>query len=331
MVIKCRITLVVFAYKQSTMIDDAIDSALAQVCEPIEIILSDDASPDDTYARMLVRAAAYQGPHQVIVRRNEKNLGMNGHFNTVIQAARGDLVVMMAGDDISLPDRVAHIAQAWDNSGQKLDLIASHLYDMSAEGKDLGVVHVDDLSQWHTVDDWAHRRPYIVGAAHAFTRRLFNRFGPLQPLVSHEDQVNVLRALCAEGACTIDLPLVRYRRGGVSDRMRDFSGEHFLASIQRLNRIHVALHRQWLHDAQIAGCLDLVQHSTEKEYQRELFVQSLLESPNWRIRCQNALRPSLVPLGWRVRKLIYLSWPGVAARVRYMQSAFKQMRYGDRR
>ncbi|NOU01132.1 MAG: glycosyltransferase family 2 protein [Gallionella sp.] len=331
MTIERRITLVVFAYKQSGMIDAAIDSALAQVCEPIEIILSDDASPDDTYARMLAKAAAYQGPHQVVVRRNEKNLGINEHFNVVVQAAHGDLIVMMAGDDISLPDRVAHIAQAWDNSGQKLDLIASHLYDMNAEGEVLGVVHVDDLSQWHTVGDWVRHRPYIIGAAHAFTRRLFDHFGALQPHVAYEDQVNVLRALCAGGACTIDIPLVRYRRGGVSDRMRDFSGKHFLASVQRLNRIHVALHKQWLHDAQIAGCLDLVQRSTEKEYQRELFIQSLLESPNWYTRCQNTLRPSLVPLGWRVRKLIYLSWPGIAARIRYMQSASKQMRNGDRR
>ncbi len=331
MTIRCRITLVVFAYNQSAVIDAAIDSALAQVCEPIEIILSDDASPDNTYTRMLAKAAAYEGPHQVIVRRNEKNLGINEHFNAVLQSAHGDLVVMMAGDDISLPDRVAYIAQAWDNSGQKLDLIASHLYDMDAEGKNLGVMHVDDLSQWHTVDDWAHHRPYIVGAAHAFTRRLFDRFGALQPFVSYEDQVNILRALCAGGACTIDLPLVRYRRGGVSDRMRDFSGEHFLASVRRLNRIHVALHRQWLHDAQIAGCLDLVQHSIKKEYQRELFVQSLLESPNWYSRCQSTLRPSSVPLGWRVRKLIYLSWPGIAARIRHMQSASKQIRNGDRR
>ncbi len=52
-----RITLVVFAYNQSAMIDAAIDSALVQVCEPIEILLSDDASPDDTFARMQARAA----------------------------------------------------------------------------------------------------------------------------------------------------------------------------------------------------------------------------------------------------------------------------------
>ena len=84
-----RITLVVFAYNQSAMIDAAIDSALAQVGEPIEILLSDDASPDDTFARMQAKAAAYRGPHQVRVRRNPTNLGINGHFNAVVEAAQG--------------------------------------------------------------------------------------------------------------------------------------------------------------------------------------------------------------------------------------------------
>jgi glycosyltransferase involved in cell wall biosynthesis len=326
-----RITLVVFAYNQSAMIDAAIDSALAQVCEPIEILLSDDASPDDTFARMQAKAAAYQGPHLVRVRRNAGNLGINGHFNAVVEAAQGELLVMMAGDDLSLPERVARVAQAWDASEQRLDLIASHLVDMSPEGEDLGVVRVDDLSQWRTVEDWAQRRPYIIGAAHAFTRRLFERFGPLLPRVSYEDQVNLLRALCGGGACTIDSPLVRYRRGGVSDRMREFSGERFLAWVRRLNVIHIALHQQWLQDAARAGCLDVVQRAIEREYQRERFVAALLEAPGALSRWRLALRPSPVDFGWRVRKCVYLAWPGLAAAIRAAQSANRQRRRGQGR
>ncbi|MEX8494462.1 glycosyltransferase family 2 protein, partial [Sphaerotilus sp.] len=259
------------------------------------------------------------------------NLGINGHFNAVVEAAQGELLVMMAGDDLSLPERVARVAQAWDASGQRLDLIASHLIDMGPEGEDLGVVRVDDLSQWRTVEDWAQRRPYIIGAAHAFTRRLFERFGPLLPRVSYEDQVNLLRALCGGGACTIDAPLVRYRRGGVSDRMREFSGARFIAWARRHNVIHVALHQQWLHDAQIAGCLDVVQRATDREYQRERFIESLLDAPGALARWRITLRPSPVDVGWRVRKCVYLAWPGLAAAIRAAQSASKQRRRGPGR
>jgi glycosyltransferase involved in cell wall biosynthesis len=326
-----RITLAVLAYRQAGFIDAAVQSALGQVCEPVEVLLSDDASPDTTHDQMQALAAAYRGPHQVVVRRNARNLGIGDHINEVVRAARGQLIVMMAGDDLSLPQRVARVAAAWDASNQQLDLIASDLIDMDQDGIDQGVLKVDDLAQWRSLDDWARQRPYIVGAGHAFTRRMFDRFGPLGPRVSYEDQVNMLRALLGGGACTIAEPLVRYRRGGVSDRMRNFSAEQFLAWMRRLNGIHVALHQQWLQDARTAGHEEFVRGVIHREYQRERFIEALLAAPDLPGRWAAVRQFGEVALGWRLRKFAYLSMPALAARIRAMQSSSKRLRHGEGR
>jgi glycosyltransferase involved in cell wall biosynthesis len=329
--VRPRITLAVLAYNQSRFIDDAVRSALGQVCEPVEVLLSDDASPDTTFAQMQALAAAYRGPHQVVLRRNPHNLGIGEHYNEVLRAARGELIVMMAGDDLSLPERVALSAKAWDESGGRLDLIACDLVDMSHDGADLGVLEVDDLARWKTLDDWARRRPYIVGAGHAFTRRLFDRFGPLAPGVAYEDQVNLLRALCGGGAVTLHQPLVRYRRGGVSDRMREFSGAQYVAWTRRQSIKHVALHAQWLADARIAGCFDLVDRATRREHDRELFIRDLLAAPDLASRLRVTRGARSVDLGWRVRKLLYWQWPALGARVRRLQAQSKRLRHGEQR
>jgi glycosyltransferase involved in cell wall biosynthesis len=326
-----RITLVVLAYRQAQFIDDAVRSALAQQCEPIEVLLSDDASPDSTHEQMRALADAYRGPHQVVVRRNERNLGIGAHFNEVVRAARGELIVLMAGDDLSLPERVARVAQAWDASQQRLDLVASHLIDMSPDGLDVGEVRVDDLAQCRSVEDWARRRPYIVGAAHAFTRRCFDRFGPLRPDVSHEDQVNLLRAVCGGGACTIDAPLVRYRQGGVSDRMRHFSAEQFMARARRVNAAHLALHQQWLADARTAGHEAVVADAIRRDDLRERFLQAVLGAPDLAARWRALGAHRDVSLGWRLRKFAYLSMPALAARVRALQASSKALRHGQGR
>ncbi|WP_280154985.1 glycosyltransferase [Piscinibacter sp. XHJ-5] len=326
-----RITLAVLAYRQAAFIDDAVKSALAQTGEPIEILLSDDASPDSTHEQMRSLATGYAGPHEVVVRRNPANLGIGAHFNEVVRAARGELIVMMAGDDLSLPDRVARVAAAWDASQQRLDLIASHLIDMDHEGRDVGIVEVDDLAQWRSLQDWAQHRPYIVGAAHAFTRRTFQRFGPLGPKVAHEDQVNLLRALCGGGAATLPVPLVRYRQGGVSDRMRAFTAEHFVARMRRSNATHVALHEQWLADARSVGEEALVENAIRREYGRELFLQALLAAPDLTGRWRATRRHRDVALGWRLRKFASLGMPAVAARIRAMQAASRTMRHGEGR
>jgi glycosyltransferase involved in cell wall biosynthesis len=329
--VKPRITLAVLAYRQSGFVDDAVRSALAQEGEPLEIILSDDHSPDTTFDQMKALAEAYTGPHQVVLRRNEKNLGIGAHFNAVLSAARGELVVMMAGDDLSMPDRTKLTAEAWDASGGKIDLIACDLVDMSFEGQDLGVIRVDDLSQWKTLDDWARRRPYIVGAGHAFTKRLFDRFGMLGPGVAYEDQIITLRALISGGAVTLHKPLVRYRRGGVSDRMREFSGERYVAWTRAMNVKHVALHDQWLADARTAGCYEQVDAATRREHDRELFMRDLLAAGSLPARLAVARDAHAVDLGWRLRKVLYWQFPGVAAAVRRWQGAWKQMRRGDKR
>lgn len=321
-----RITLAVLAYRQETFIDAAVHSALSQACEPIEILLSDDASPDGTFARMQALASAYQGPHKVMARRNATNLGMGRHFNEVMQAASGQLVVIMAGDDLSLPERVAQTATAWDATGQRADLIASHVIDMSHDGRDLGVLQVDDLAQWRGVEDWARHRPYIVGAAHAVTRRSFERFGALSPQLVHEDQANVLRALCAGGACTVDAALVRYRRGGVSGRMSALSGEQLMARMRAQTARHLALHEQWLRDARTCGCEPLVEQAIRHEYQRELYLQALGEARGARARWQAVVGHPHVKLGWRLRKLAYFGMPTLSARMRAMKEALSRPR-----
>jgi len=323
-----RITLAVLAYRQQDFVEAAVLSALGQVCEPIEILLSDDASPDDTFARMQALASAYAGPHQVVARRNPVNLGLGAHINEIVRVSSGQLLVMMAADDLSTPDRVRRTAAAWDASHQRLDLIASHVIDMSFDGRQLGKIKVDDLSAWPDVATWARRRPYVVGAGQAFTRRLFDRFGPLRDGVVQEDQVNTLRAIGSGGACTIDAPLVHYRRGGMSGAAVDASPGAFLARMRRRNALHLALHEQWLADARLLGCEDLVAAGFRHEHDRELFIQRQLSANTWPSRWRAVVETPVLPLSWRLRRAAYLGVPQLALANQSARASLARLRNG---
>ncbi len=107
------VTLFVLAYNQEALVRAAIEGAFAQTYQPLEIILSDDASPDGTFAVMQAMAAAYSGPHRVILNRNPANLGLTAHVSRVMQRATGAFVVQNAGDDVSHPERTAKLVAAW--------------------------------------------------------------------------------------------------------------------------------------------------------------------------------------------------------------------------
>lgn len=109
-----RVTLFVLAYRQEAHVRAAIEGAFAQTYQPLEILLSDDCSPDGTFAVMQEMAAAYRGPHKVVLNRNPSNLRLIGHLNRVMSLATGDLLVQNAGDDVSHPERVARLVAVWE-------------------------------------------------------------------------------------------------------------------------------------------------------------------------------------------------------------------------
>ena len=101
------VTFVLFAYNQERYVREAVKAALAQTYEPLEIVLSDDGSSDRTFEIMQEMAAAYDGPHEVRVVRNPHNLGLIPHVLARGREAKGELVIVAAGDDISKPERTA--------------------------------------------------------------------------------------------------------------------------------------------------------------------------------------------------------------------------------
>lgn len=107
------VTFALFAYNQEAYIREAVEAALTQSYSPLEIILSDDCSTDGTFAIMEELVAAYSGPHRVRAVRTPQNLGLIQHVLLRGREAAGAIVVLAAGDDVSLPHRVAVLAKAF--------------------------------------------------------------------------------------------------------------------------------------------------------------------------------------------------------------------------
>lgn len=323
-----RASVLFLAYNQAAFVERAARSVLAQTCEPVEIILSDDASTDGTFDCLQQLAAAYTGPHVVRVRRNERNLGIGDHYNRLVQEASGELLITAAGDDVSEPHRVARLLAAWDGHAQRPDLIASHLVDMTHDGELRDTIEVDDLAHWPNATAWAAKRPYIVGAGHAFTRRLWARFGPMSPEIVYEDQVITLRAVLTGGGITVPEPLVHYRRGGASALQTFENTAAFLQRTRLLNQRAQAEQRQLLADARRAGQEETVRSGLLLHIQREALIAALLDSrrPTDTVRALAAA--SAVRWPWRLRKWLYLRCPGFGTAVRRLQYGVRQLRQG---
>lgn len=307
------LSLILITYRQEETITAAVRGALAQTYSPLEIVISDDASPDRTFERIQQAVAGYDGPHKIIVHRNAQNLGIGANISQAVLQSHGELVVIAAGDDVSVPHRCERMAQTWIASGKTLDLIASHLVDLDAAGNIHEQIAPTDLGTYRSAQDWLDRPPHVIGAAQAWTRRLFDHFGPLPAGVVAEDLIMVFRAICAGGCATVAEPLVQYRRGGLSGRVRALRAEDTIRRLVANNRhalVEVPLMRT---DAILAGCEPVMKTWLDREQALVEFIRDVFDAPSLGRRIAVTLKAHQVPVSRRLRMLTYAGWPWLLA------------------
>ena len=328
------VSMLLIAYEQQATIGRAVRSALAQTYSPLEIVISDDASSDATFAAIEAAVADYSGPHRIVLNRNPKNLGIGAHLSHLVGLSSGELLVVAAGDDVSLPQRCEVVVQAWLAHGCRPDLIASGLLDMDDDGGLHAAIVPSDLQRYRTVADWLADPPFVVGAAQAWTRRLFERFGPLPSGVVAEDLIMVFRAIgsaglaglrpadargaeCTEattgGAITVPEALVGYGRGGLSSRRRSLHAQDVIDRVLKNNRHALIEHEQLLRDASRVGQLDAVRAVFNAKLQRERFIRDVFAASSRMQQIDITLQAAGVPVGVRLRMLIYAALPWITA------------------
>lgn len=110
-----KLSVVVSCYKQREYIANCLDSILAQdVNVPYEIVISDDFSPDGT--RDVVEDYARRHPELIRVLPNTENVGPARNYFRAHNAARGDYVAHIDGDDLMLPGKLQ----------QQVDVLEAH-------------------------------------------------------------------------------------------------------------------------------------------------------------------------------------------------------------
>jgi hypothetical protein len=243
------------AYNQEEYVAEAIQGAFSQTYSPLEIILSDDCSTDRTFEIMQEMAAAYKGPHRVVLHRNSRNLGGPAQcINAVSSAWHGILIIGAAGDDVSLPHRTDVIYREWVKSNRSAFSLWSKVIAIDKKGQRIPRPP-DPLFNYADLQDVLKGEAYVLGASHAWHRAVFDTFGPLGKDILAEDGVIAFRSSLLGKVVHIDEPLVLYR---IQHKPTSVPGTaEDLAVRRRRHAVHLlAIQLQQQADYHLAGDAD---------------------------------------------------------------------------
>ena len=87
------VSVVIPAYNQGQFVRDAVLSALEQTYQPLEVIVIDDGSTDDT----VIRLAPYAQRIRII---RQENRGLSAARNTGIRHSSGEWIALLDADDV---------------------------------------------------------------------------------------------------------------------------------------------------------------------------------------------------------------------------------------
>jgi glycosyltransferase involved in cell wall biosynthesis len=104
------LSICILTYNRAATLKETLDSFLPQVMarEDVELMVCDDASPDNTGEFMRVYCERYPRIRYI---RHAENLGQDGNIIATIEAAAGEYAMLFSDDDLAPPDFVARLVE----------------------------------------------------------------------------------------------------------------------------------------------------------------------------------------------------------------------------
>lgn len=247
-------TLVVLFYRHERFVEETVAGALGQTYPNLEIIFSDDNSPDGTFEVLKKAVEGYDGPHRIILNRNERNLGLVPHVNKLLfEMAHGEYIFLNGGDDVSLPERVSIQMDYFQKDPSVMAVTGSYI-TIDSDGNQTGKGLLGSDSRL-LVDDgkYLKSKSFMTGGvALALRREVLERFGRLADDCQTEDSVLRFRCILMGPTLRSSKLLLKYR----------IHGSNLSGAVSNFNTGKIA--------AQYMADLDAVKDSISPELYRKL-------------------------------------------------------------
>lgn len=194
-----QISAVIPTYNRAQLVGRAIESALSQTIQPVEVIVVDDGSQDET--RTVVEAFA-----DYISYVYQENAGSAVARNHGIRLAQSPWVALLDSDDVWVETHLERMVGAIrETKGCARFYFADTLQPVEKGGgsrwKNVGFSIADEVALCSSAADWVLMRPQpMMLQSTVFNREAFLAAGGFLPALRYRDDTHLFLKLGLDGA-----------------------------------------------------------------------------------------------------------------------------------
>jgi glycosyltransferase involved in cell wall biosynthesis len=279
-----RVSAVTPVYNRAAYLAEALDSALAQAWDGLEVVVVDDGSTDatpDVLARYGDRIRTHRQP----------NAGQSAAWNRCLEMARGEYVAFLDSDDAWLPGKLARQVPLLDADRGAALLYAGVVY---VDGKGAPLPNARGAKRTPSGEvlrdllaDNFMRTPTVIARREALLAA-----GGFRPELSHGNDWDMWLRIATRARVILDpVPSARYRLHGeqmVADRRKLAEArvrilEDHLPRIEREAPAHAGAARQVL-GARLLKVAKLDLREGKREDAERRIARALEVAPGLRLR-----------------------------------------------
>ncbi len=224
MINKPLVTVFVCTYKKFELLEQALNSLYKQDYENIELIISDDASPnfDLDQINILIENKP-KNIKNVLIIHHEKNLGTVKNLNNLLKVAKGEYYIGLSQDDLFYEEStITKIVDSFINTGALVITTKRILFNDVLNGNEKAIPSYKDYRYFLENDENLFYRlcisNFISGASTYHSKKLFELYGYFdEKYTLLEDYPKYLYLLRKKvGIYFLDEITKCYRLGGIS-------------------------------------------------------------------------------------------------------------------
>jgi glycosyltransferase involved in cell wall biosynthesis len=212
------VSIIIPTYNRAATIAVSVASALAQTYQPIEVIVVDDGSDDDTASAL----SDYADRIRLI---RQKNAGPSAARNRGVAESRGDIIAFLDSDDAWLPDKIRRQVELMEQAGADMTCCVCNAEIRGIDGKitgssfeAAGLNPAVKRGRWLNPSEFLATGFLLFNQVVAVRRTAFNAVGGFDPklrlLEDHELALR-LSATGEWGILTEPLVIKRNDTGGI--------------------------------------------------------------------------------------------------------------------
>lgn len=207
------VTIGVPLYNHEPYIAECLESLVTQSHRPLEIIVIDDGSSDNSHAvaRSFLESQSHLADFHVSTRPNR---GMCHTLNEIAAKARGEYISFIGSDDFWMPSKIEEQADFLDAHAD-VALVHSCSIRVDADGRQIGLINYPSkLKSGYLFEELVKGNAKINTTSHLYRRSVYEEIGYYDPSFSFEDTSFWLRLCKSHKVGFIDREHCCYRWHG---------------------------------------------------------------------------------------------------------------------